>query len=238
MNQTSIALVLGCALLAGCRGNTDSAPPAQNGDADGNAQLSGEDSAPFSDQSGRESSTDDGPGPNDTFQTPEEAAAQDAMLIAAARGWTLEQYAVFQAGVDALGAVQGRVAREHPEMFVGGAVGPEHDAPPRLYIKGSADDFVRGLVAAAPVEIAVIDGQPLSSDEIEARNSAVSAVLSELGFEHHSVSSDIEREAMLEIGVVPAPGAPETPEALRAALPPEYRQRVEITFFDSGFEQE
>jgi hypothetical protein len=145
-------------------------------------------------------------------------------------GWTPEEYAIFKAGALALDDVEVRVAEERPEIFVGGVVGPEFDATPRLYIKGPTDEFVVALVAAAPVEIVVFDEQPFAADEINARQIEICEVLIELGFWEFSVNADIEREALMEVLIEPAPRAPKTPDAVLAALPPELRVNIEITF--------
>ncbi len=100
-------------------------------------------------------------------QTPEQALSADLKTIAAANGWTLGEAETDHHAAETVGQVAGRIARSEPDRYVGSAVGPDPDSVPRLYLKGEASAFARGLVEKADIAIRTIDGQPYSFDELE-----------------------------------------------------------------------
>ena len=126
-------------------------------------------------------------------QSNEEAFASD---LAESNGWTLEEAQAYEARTEAVGDVADQIAVERPEIFVGSAVGPEPYDPPRLYIKGPADEFVHSLVDAAPVEILVIDNEPYSSAELKERMALLSQELSSVGLDNFSLAAYIQQAGL------------------------------------------
>jgi hypothetical protein len=85
-----------------------------------------------------------------------------------------------------------------PGFWSGRRSGPEPSDTPRVHIKGPADDRVREIVGAASFEILIVDLQPFSSEDIEERQSMLTAELLELGYLNFAVGTDIEREGLME----------------------------------------
>ena len=102
-------------------------------------------------------------------QSSEEAIAQDLALIAEAAGWTIEEAAEHRRIAGIAGPIQGQIAAERPDIFIGGALSEDPRGPPTFYIKGPADDYVRNLVASAEIEIIIVDNQPWNSAELDER---------------------------------------------------------------------
>jgi hypothetical protein len=123
-----------------------------------------------------------------------------------------------------------QIAEQRPEIFVGSAVGPEPSDAPRLYIKGPADELVRALVDAAPVEIRIVDDQPYSRAELDERTGLLVQELLRLGFDDFGVGADIQQRGLLVATVARVAGAPETEEAILALLPGSIRNDVSIVF--------
>lgn len=170
--------------------------------------------------------------PTENIQTAEEAFASDLAAVAESHEWTLEEAQANSARSEAVGDVAGRIAEERPDILVGSAVGTEPYDPPRLYIKGPADEFVNALVDAAPVEILIIDDQPYSSAELEERTDLLSQELLSVGFDNFTVAADIQQEGLLEATVQRTDGAPQTEEEIISLLPESIKNDVSITFID------
>jgi hypothetical protein len=161
-----------------------------------------------------------------------ETGSSDVALIAESNGWTLEETRLYLAKSDAAGEVAARLDAERTEVFVGSAVGPEPSDAPRMYIKGAADARVYEIVGAAQFEIRVIDQQPYSRVEIDTRQSRLVEELLRLGFLNFSVGTDIQREGLMEGMAQRIAGAPESADAVLAALPAPLRERTSITLVD------
>lgn len=168
----------------------------------------------------------DVPGEPDV-QTADEAAESDLQAVADSLGITVEQAREARSQADVLGNIQQQIYEQRPEIFVGGAL-----APPRLYIKGEADEFVRDLVGAAPFAILIIDRQPYSFDDNDRRVAQFARELQRLGFNDFAVSADIMRESLIEATVRRVPGAPDTVESIMASLPSEWQTGVAVALQD------
>lgn len=160
-------------------------------------------------------------------QTADEAAESDLQAIADSQGGTVDQAREARSQADVLGDIQEQIYEQRPEIFVGGALGP-----PRLYIKGEADEFVRDLVAAAPFAIVIIDRQPYSFDDNDRRVAQFASELQRLGFDEFGVSADIMRESLIEATVRRVVGAPDTVDAIMASLPSEWQRGVVVAIQD------
>jgi hypothetical protein len=169
---------------------------------------------------------------SDAYPSDRDAYQSDLESIAEARGWTLEEAQLYQDKTDAAGEVSERLSLERPDVFVGGAVGPEPSDAPRMYIKGVADDGVYAIVGAAPFEIRVIDRQPYSRDDIDQRQSLLADELLALGFLNFAIGTDIQREGLMEATVQRTEGAPGSVEELLAALPASLRERISVRLID------
>lgn len=167
-----------------------------------------------------------------TEQLDRDAANDDLDLIAAARGWTREQAELYQAKSEAMDEIVHWLNMERAEVYIGGALGPEPEDAPRVYIEGPADAELLARVAEAPVEIQVVDQQPYGPAELDERQSLLNSSLIELGFDNFATSYDIQREGRLQTEVTRKDGAPQTVDEIRAALPASIRSDVDIEIWD------
>lgn len=162
----------------------------------------------------------------------EDVAGDDLALIARERGWTAEEAAAYARAEAALGLIGARLAAERPEAYVGIALAEEPDGVPSLYVKGTADPWVRELVAMAPVPIRIVEGQPYSLAELEARARVVHEALLAAGFGEVATSFDLRRGGVIEVTVRAAPDLAGGAGALLDLLPAELRPDVEIRLVD------
>lgn len=221
----SYLAVAGVVALGGCSGGAD-------GDAAGDPGASRDLARDMSAEPGDGDPGDGDPGEPTRTQSEAEALQSDLEAIADAQGWTLDEARLYQAKSDATDDVGQQIDTEYPGVRVGSAIGPEPGDAPRVYIKGPADAGVQEIAAAAPFEIVIIDRQPFSRDEIDERQSMLSAELLRLGFQNFAVSTDIEREALMEATVERAAGAPDSEDEILAALPAALREPTRIVLMD------
>ena len=165
-------------------------------------------------------------------QSPREALAQDLALVAEARGWTIEEAVAAHQAADVVGRIAAQVAAERPRVFVGSVLSPEPGGAPELYIKGSADEFVRDLVAGAEIEVKIVDGQPFSFDELEERSLRVHRSLAALGFDEISTGFSVTGRGEIEAEVVRRPGLPSDASEIVLSLPIDLQASVVLTVSD------
>jgi len=168
------------------------------------------------------------------LQSPEEALAQDLALIAEAQGWTLDEAEAHYRASEALDPITSRLAAERTDVFIGAALAEEPAEPPKIYIKGPADQTVHAIVAGAEVQIEIVDNQPYSRFELEDRKLRVVYALQDIGFTDVSAGYDIANRGQIEAGVVRQDGLPDHPDEILAALPPEVRESVTLTVSDAS----
>lgn len=167
-------------------------------------------------------------------QSSEDALAQDIALIAGARGWTSEEAEAAYRVAEIVGGIAQKVATERPDIFVGSVLPPEPLAVPELYIKGPADESVRGLVAAAGIEIKLVDNQPYSFDELDERKTRVARALQAQGFRYISAVSSVAGGGTIEAAVARQDGLPASAEQILLGLPSDLRESVELAVRDDA----
>lgn len=146
-----------------------------------------------------------------------------------------ESTCTFEPGGDrqadtAIGAVAQQVAEQRPEVFVGSALATTPNGCPTLYIKGPRDAFIEELVADVPVPIVVVDNQPFSFEELEARQQRVHEALVAIT-PQVAIGSDITRGGLMEAVVMEEPGVDRA--TLEAAIPADLRDSVELRLVDT-----
>ena len=156
----------------------------------------------------------------------------DLALVAVARGWTLEQAVAHRAISDQFGRIQEQLATKRPGLYAGAELSAVPDGVPILYIKGTADEFVRELVNSAEFSIEVIEGQPFSWQELEERSIRLNRLLAALGFRDIVTSFD-ESTATVEAVVTRVPALPASAEQVLALLPAEFRRGVRLDVTDA-----
>ena len=166
------------------------------------------------------------------LQSPEEALTQDLALIAEARGWTLEQAQAHYRASEALDPITSRLAAERPDVFIGAALAEEPEQPPKVYIKGPADQTVRYIVATAEVQIEIVDNQPYSRLELDDRKLRVAYALQDMGFKNFGAGADIT-SGRVDAEVIRQEGLPDDPDEILAALPADVREGVTLAVSDA-----
>jgi hypothetical protein len=144
-------------------------------------------------------------------QTPEEALATDLALIAEAAGWTAAEAAAYARAEAALDRVATRLAAERPDVFVGSALAPDPGGAPRLFITGPADPGLLALVQGADTPMEIVDGQPYSLAELEARKAAVHTELQSAGYREVVTTFDLTHSGLIEATVRRQPALPSGP---------------------------
>ena len=136
-------------------------------------------------------------------QTAAEALAADMDAIRRAHGWTTAQLAGYQASEQALDEITGLLSTKYPEAFVGSAINDDPAAPPTVYVKGPAPDEIRALAAA--LGVTVVDDQPYSLEDLDARLATIHDAMLAAGFDQVVGSADIRRQGAITLVVSGAP---------------------------------
>ncbi len=145
-----------------------------------------------------------------------------------ASGWTIEQVQAQQRVSEVLDGIVHQIVAERPGIYVGGALSPEPGGAPTIYIKGPADEFVRGLVAGAEIEIKLVDNQPFSQEEITPLQMQIFQALEEKGFRPISAGYDLA-SGEVEVTVAAQAGQTDDPAEVLLSLPGDLRDFVTIT---------
>jgi hypothetical protein len=157
-----------------------------------------------------------------------EAAGPDLEAVREANGWTMDQIAAYEAAEAALDAVTERLSTDYPHAFVGSALADEPTETPTVYVKGRAPADIRAL--ASELDVALVEGQPYSLDELDARLAAVQGAMFSAGFEDFAVSADIQRAGAITL-VVAVPSGASFDLAL-AGIPPEIAKDITVIIED------
>lgn len=163
------------------------------------------------------------------IQAREESLAEDLTATAKAKGWTLAQARAQYEAAEAVGAVAIKLAASRPDIFIGSALATEPGADPRLYVKGPADAALLALVKAAGRRIEIVDDQPFSFEELEARKVRVHDALVAMGFDQVSTSINIAGRGVIPAGIWSAGGVRSDASTILAALPSPLRSSVDLT---------
>ncbi|MGH3737844.1 MAG: hypothetical protein ACRDT6_19865 [Micromonosporaceae bacterium] len=161
------------------------------------------------------------------------AQAADIDLAAKARGWTYAQALAQHRAAEAVGALAEQVAAQLPDRFVGSALSERPGGVPSLYVKGAADSQIRTLVAAAKTPIRIVDRQPYSFAELEAREAAVHQALAAQGFDAVSSGVDFTNPRAIRADVTRTAGvSAASADAALARMPADLRSGVRLTVSD------
>ncbi|MGI0117487.1 hypothetical protein [Zooshikella sp. RANM57] len=133
------------------------------------------------------------------IQTEEEALATDLKLVAKAKGWTIEEARADYNAAAAVGAVAERLAKSHPDLFVGSVLSEQPGGTPSLYVKGTAPSLVYNLVAESKIDINIVDQQPFSFLELESRAYQIQSNLKELGYKDFATSFDFRNAGRIDV---------------------------------------
>jgi len=164
--------------------------------------------------------------------TPEQAQEADLKAIAKANGWTLAQARAHERSAAALDAILDAIAAQAPEIIVGSALAEDPEGPPTIYLKGPSPAFVDQLVADAGVPVIVVDDQPFSMDELDARAIRVSQALLAQGLGFVSVGTDLAG-GTIPVSVARTAGITDAEAAaIVATLPEDLRSSVVLTVVD------
>lgn len=160
-----------------------------------------------------------------TLQTEAEGLQQDLALIAKANGWTFEQSERQYRNAEIVGDLAEELAASHPDSFIGSELPQDPADPPILYVKGKTPSLV--AQEAATLGIRVLDGQPYSFLELEARGFAVHDALFELGFDQIATGFALDGGGRIDATVYDT--AASTVDQTLAALPTDLAEAVSLT---------
>lgn len=164
-----------------------------------------------------------------TAETADASLGPDLETIMKANNWSQAEAQAYQTKNDAIGTVANGVAAARPTAFVGSALGELPGDPPTLYVKGSADTVIDDLVGAAPIPVTVVEDQPFSFDELEARQLSVHNALLSAGFEDVVTRINITGKGRVPVSLTTKPGLPDSPDAILALVPADLRSSVDLT---------
>jgi hypothetical protein len=105
-------------------------------------------------------------------------------------------------------------------------------APPSLLVKGVAPQGIRELLASESVPIVLVERQPFSHAELEARQARVHQALRAMGFAEVATSIAIERGGIIPASVLRTPGVLDDVATILAGLPADLRDSVELEVYD------
>jgi hypothetical protein len=175
--------------------------------------------------------TDAGP-PAVHEQTPQEARAQDLAAIAKSMGWTVDQAAAQEDVDDAVGALGEAIGTKYRNVYVGSRLSDTPGGTPTIYVKGPASAAVRALIAKAPIAVHLVDKQPFSYDELDARSTQVAGALIAKGYRSVATGFQLGARGAIHASVERTPGLPQNAAGVVAALPAGMRGHVAVTVHD------
>jgi hypothetical protein len=171
----------------------------------------------------------------EVVQTPTEARESDLKSVAAARGWTVaEARAQIEASEEARRIGQ-EIRQRRPDIYIGAALSDKPGGPPSLYVKGPAPEFVEDLVAKAASPMKLVDGQPYSRDELQARAERVFDSLLEAGYKQVTTDVDITGAGTIPVAVLETAGLSSKTSEVLARVPSGLRSSVELTVSQKPF---
>jgi len=162
-------------------------------------------------------------------QSAAQGLREDLALVAKAKGWTLKQAAEDRKMADAIGAIAAKLAVKRPDIFVGSVLSAKPGGVPSLFIKGYADQAVYELLAAAPVEIDLVDQQPYSFNELEALKLQVHSTLADQGYQDIATSFDFQARVPIQALITVQTKLPSLTSEIADLLPATLRDSVAIT---------
>ncbi len=166
--------------------------------------------------------------PVETWTSEGIKATSDLKAIAEANGWTIDQAKADERASQAVAGISGAVFEEQPDIYIGGALSEEPGGAPSLYIKGPAPQWVLDLVATAGGPIIVVDEQPYSFDELDARKDRVHQALVDAGYPNVATGVNITGGGVIPVSLLSVAGLPSDPEAILAFVPEELRADVQL----------
>lgn len=164
------------------------------------------------------------------------ALRSDLRAIARANRWTMRQAETNHCSTEAIDRVSAGIHAEAPDLLVGGVVSADPMGTPSIWIKGPAPELVHRLVDAESIPIDIVDGQPFSFTELEARAQQVADALLVQGYGGVVVATDLIGSGRIPASVVATPGLPDDPGAILLTLPDDLRPHIVLTVSRPPFE--
>ncbi len=162
----------------------------------------------------------------------EQELARELALVAEGHGWTVAEAAARHRTAEIIGGIAEQIFKERPDIFVGSALSEYPTGAPTLYVKGTADAFVRSLVDTSGIKIVLADNQPFSFDELEERKIRVHHAFEAQGFRNVATGANIAGGGRIPAEVTIEPGLSSSPEEMLSALPADLRSSVDLTITD------
>ncbi len=126
------------------------------------------------------------------------------------------------------GQINGVLADERPDIYIGGAVSVAPGGAPSVYVKGPAPQLVHDLVAAADYPINIVDGQPYNRAELEERADRVHQALVDADYPNVATATDIIGGGVIPVWVQQMGDLPADPDGILAFVPEDVRADVDL----------
>ncbi len=158
----------------------------------------------------------------------------DLNLIAAKKGWTLDEAKADFSRNTLLGRLSEKLFKTHPTTFVGIVVSDDINELPKVYLKGSPDcvmnDWASGLNGKPNIDL--IAEQLYSFVDLQKRQRQVHHTLRDEGFRDMATSFDIANEGQIEVRVRRDETRGMPAYDIRESLPSTIREQVTISIQD------
>lgn len=158
-----------------------------------------------------------------------EGLRRDIRATARQSRWTVHQAETRYCSSEAVRRVSAAIGAELPDILLGSVVSDDPMGEPSIWIKGVAPERVHQLVDAEAVPIGIVEGQPYSFTELEARSQRVAAALTGQGYGGVMVRTEVTGAGIIPTSVIATPGLPEDPATILATLPADLRPFVVLT---------
>jgi streptogrisin C len=162
----------------------------------------------------------------------QEAIEYNLALVAKTAGWTIAQARANYEASEAVGRVAVELASKRPDIFVGSVISEDPYGSPTLLVKGQADQFVYDLVAQEEVKIDILDEQPFSFSELQARKRKVHQALVDMGYQYIATSANILYSGDIMAVVTKQFGLPLQRSDILTFLPEDLRDSTSVIVRD------
>lgn len=128
----------------------------------------------------------------------------------------------------ASGRINGILADERPDIYVGGAVSSAPGGAPSVYVKGSAPQMLHDLIADSGYPINIVDEQPYNRAELEERADRVHQSLVDAGYPNVATATDIIGGGVIPVWVQQMGDLPADRDGILAFVPEDLRADVDL----------
>ncbi len=128
----------------------------------------------------------------------------------------------------ASGTINGILADERPDIYIGGAVSSAPGGAPSVYVKGPAPRMLHDLIADTGYPIDIVDEQPYDRAELEERAERVHQALVDAGYPNVATATDIIGGGVIPVWVQQMGDLPADRDGILAFVPEDLRADVAL----------